>query len=93
MKGAAVPASALPDLYEDLFAPSTRKAPPVQESPMPIYRGSDLAAYRRGRGLTQSLLAHQMGVSQGTIAKAEGAPEALLGPVLRAALFSASRVA
>lgn len=52
--------------------------------------GADLAAFRRGAGLNQVAAAQRLGVTQGTISKAEGNPRTVLGPALQEAL---SRVA
>lgn len=53
--------------------------------------GADVLAYRKGRGLTQTQLASEWQVTQGTIAKAEGVPSKALGPSLQAALAGARR--
>lgn len=51
--------------------------------------GADLLSYRQRRGLTQAQLATEWGITQGTIAKAEGAPSKPLGPALLSAMASA----
>jgi hypothetical protein len=52
----------------------------------PALTGADLAAFRRRERLTQVAAAHRLGVTQGTISKAEGNPRAVLGPTLSDAL-------
>ena len=52
----------------------------------PSFTGADLIAYRRSTGLTQVQFAPHLGVTQGTVSKAEGNPRAILGPSLRLAL-------
>lgn len=58
----------------------------VAAAPAPALTGADLAAYRRGAGLTQVAAAQRLGVTQGTISKAEGNPRTVLGPALHEAL-------
>lgn len=89
---AVTPPPSLADdpLFEDLFR-AQPAAPATSDSQMPAYSGADLLAYRRHRGITQSLLAHEMGVEQGTISKAEGAPKAVLGPALRRGMWNVRR--
>jgi DNA-binding XRE family transcriptional regulator len=53
--------------------------------------GGDVLAYRKGRGLTQTQLASEWQVTQGTIARAEGVPSKALGPSLQVALAGARR--
>ena len=62
---------------------------PVAE-PQPL-TGADLAAHRRVVGMTQSGFADWLGVTQGTVSKAEGNPRALLGPAVRLALWRRQR--
>lgn len=64
-----------------------RIASPVP--PLSPTTGGDLLTYRKGRGLTQVQLAAEFCITQGTIAKAEGAPNKVLGPSLLAALAGA----
>lgn len=52
----------------------------------PALTGADLAAFRRSAGLTQVAAAQRLGVTQGTISKAEGNPRTVLGPALQDAL-------
>ena len=52
----------------------------------PALMGADLAAFRRTAGLTQVAAAQRLGVTQGTISKAEGNPRTVLGPALHEAL-------
>jgi DNA-binding XRE family transcriptional regulator len=52
----------------------------------PALTGADLRAFRRGAGLTQVATAQRLGVTQGTISKAEGNPRIALGPALQEAL-------
>lgn len=52
----------------------------------PALTGADLAAFRRSAGLTQVAAAQRLGVTQGTISKAEGNPRSVLGPGLQEAL-------
>lgn len=48
--------------------------------------GRDLAAWRASLGLTQQQAADRLGVRQGTVSKAEGRGEKVLGPAVGAAL-------
>jgi DNA-binding transcriptional regulator YiaG len=52
--------------------------------------GADVAAFRRGAGLNQVAAAQRLGVTQGTISKAEGNPRTVLGPALHDALRRAA---
>lgn len=67
----------------------TPAVPPAQEPPP--FTGADLAAYRRTTGFTQALFAQHLGVTQGTVSKAECVPRAVLGPALRLALWGRKR--
>lgn len=66
----------------------TPSAPPAAPAAAvsPALTGADLAAFRRGAGLTQVAAAARLGVTQGTISKAEGNPRTVLGPGLQEAL-------
>ena len=72
--------------------------PPVLKEPdrflqaeQPPLTGADLADWRSRLGLTQQAAADRLGVRQGTISKAEGKRDAVLGPTLLAALADALR--
>jgi DNA-binding transcriptional regulator YiaG len=52
----------------------------------PAFTGAQLAALRRSTGLAQAEFAQKLGVTQGTVSKAEGNPRAALGPALRVAM-------
>jgi DNA-binding XRE family transcriptional regulator len=54
--------------------------------PRPVLTGADLADFRRRAALTQVAAAKRLGVTQGTISKAEGNPRAALGQALADAL-------
>jgi DNA-binding XRE family transcriptional regulator len=67
--------------------PAAQPAPaPADTRPAPALTGADLAAFRRRAGLTQVAAAQRLGVTQGTISKAEGNPRTVLGPALQEAL-------
>lgn len=66
--------------------PSQGPSPAAANGGPPALTGADLAAFRRGAGLTQVAAAQRLGVTQGTISKAEGSPRAALGPTLQEAL-------
>jgi len=51
--------------------------------------GADLRAWRTGQGLNQVEAASKLGVTQGSISKAEGTPGKALGPALQQALRGA----
>ena len=69
--------------------PDRPSAPDVRaestEEP-PAFTGAQLAALRRSTGLAQAAFAQKLGVTQGTVSKAEGNPRAVLGPALRVAM-------
>lgn len=72
-------------------APKSSPPPAVPADPGgPALTGADLAAFRRGLGLTQVAAAQRLGVTQGTISKAEGNPRTVLGPGLQDALRRAA---
>lgn len=81
--GAMTPAS---DLAPSVTPPSPSPSPTAPASRTPALTGADLAAFRRRTGLTQVAAAQRLGVTQGTISKAEGNPRAVLGPALAEAL-------
>jgi DNA-binding transcriptional regulator YiaG len=68
----------------------TGRAASAAEEP-PAYTGADLAALRRSSGLAQGAFAAELGVTQGTVSKAEGTPSAVLGPALRLAMWKRKR--
>lgn len=63
--------------------PSTGAAQP--EEPPPL-KGADLLAWRSGRGLNQQGAAARLGISQGTVSKAEARASTVLSPTTRRAL-------
>jgi DNA-binding XRE family transcriptional regulator len=65
------------------------RAEPADEPP--AFTGAQLAALRRSTGLTQAAFAQKLGVTQGTVSKAESNAGALIGPVLRLALWTWQR--
>lgn len=58
---------------------------------LPAHTGADLAALRRSSGLAQGAFAQLLGVTQGTVSKAEGNPRAVVGPALRLAMWTRQR--
>jgi DNA-binding transcriptional regulator YiaG len=66
--------------------PKASPPPPARAAEAATLTGADLAAFRRAAGLTQVAAAQRLGVTQGTISKAEGNPRTVLGPALQEAL-------
>lgn len=77
-----------PELVESERPPKA-PAPKGPAAPGDARTGDDLHAWRMAKGLNQSEAAKRLGVSQGYIAKAEGAGSKPLGPALHAALLGA----
>ena len=91
------PKAATPRVPQPAAVAAPTPAPPrspSRTSPadagLPALTGADLAAFRRGAGLTQVAAAQRLGVTQGTISKAEGNARAALGPALADALRRAA---
>lgn len=85
----APPAQAPPAQPPKQPPPRAPEQPPKAVDPQ--LKGEDLKRWRTAHGHNQSEAAAVLGVSQGYIAKAEGAPERPLGPTLQEALRQALR--
>jgi hypothetical protein len=91
----AAPRPAVPPRPPREQPPAAAPPPPRKPAPMAVVpiaamprqlTGADLAAWRSRRGLTQVAAAARLGVTQGTISKAESKPRRPLGPTLQIAL-------
>jgi len=77
----------VPAAAEEPVVPALLKVVPSDD--LPALTGADLAEWRAGLGLTQQAAADRLGVRQGTISKAEGRRDKVLGESVRRALTRA----